>query len=575
MRPKTLGAFLFVLLCMDPTNGQPITEFPLPWADPGVTEIVSGANSTLWFIESHRNRIGSITTSGYVSDFDLGLPAGSAPVAITQGPDGNIWFTATSPSGSGHVGRIAGGIVTLFPLPSAFSSPDGIGAALDGNVWFATHGGALGGISTSGTLTGPWGTTSFPLTCPTRLAVTSSGDLWLAEQFLVGSASAYSKIARWNVSTHVGFEYSLPGNPGPITDMCVGPYGYIWFVAGGGLPSSSIGFVTPFGGTGLIPAAGIRIAAGPDGALWVTDPFSRSIRRATTSGVVTSLAPPSSSGALWGITAGPDGNVWYADGSRIGRISTGATQTLSIPASSSIHGASGAFFQTDLWLTNRSYTQTTSVTLTYYCYLGASCYGTQRTVAVPARQSLYLQDVVGAFFGSPETAGPVQVSYPSGGGPITAQARVYSPSFPSPTFGASIEAVKPAAAKSRALFVGLASNGGDLSSGFRSNAGVFNPNTDPVSVVFSLLSADGKALGQYLSIVVPPLSAVQINDIFSRVGAGSVVTRAAMLNVIAAAPIFPYVTVIDNQSNDFTYLPASEDEWPLVSYVGASGQIPY
>ena len=57
-----------------------------------------------------------------------------------------------------------------------------------------------------------------------------------------------------------------------------------------------------------------------------------------------------------------------------------------------------------------------------------------------------------------------------------------------------------------------------------------------------------------------PHEAIQINDVFASLGAGSTVTRGASLTVTASLPAFFYVTVIDNESGDSFYVPPSADE---------------
>ncbi len=66
------------------------------------------------------------------------------PGGITAGPDGNLWFTEGFgvPAGSPELARAAIGRITLegaiteFPLPQADSAPVGITAGPDGNLWF-------------------------------------------------------------------------------------------------------------------------------------------------------------------------------------------------------------------------------------------------------------------------------------------------------------------------------------------------------------------------------------------------------------------------------------------------------
>jgi virginiamycin B lyase len=71
------------------------------------------------------------------------------------------------------------------------------------------------------------------------------------------------------------------------------------------------------------------ITAGPDGNLWFTLSFGNSIGRITTGGSTTLFALPRTCQNRFGcqpegITAGPVGNVWFAEnrGDKIGRITT-------------------------------------------------------------------------------------------------------------------------------------------------------------------------------------------------------------------------------------------------------------
>jgi len=67
----------------------------------------------------------------------------------------------------------------------------------------------------------------------------------------------------------------------------------------------------------------LGITAGPDGALWFTDSGNNSIGRITTAGVVSDYTDPSILNP-GGITAGPDGALWFTNygNNSIGRITT-------------------------------------------------------------------------------------------------------------------------------------------------------------------------------------------------------------------------------------------------------------
>jgi streptogramin lyase len=75
------------------------------------------------------------------------------------------------------------------------------------------------------------------------------------------------------------------------------------------------------------------ITAGPDGNVWFTDAYGK-IGKMTSSGVVTMYEVPLQKSSPTGITLGPDGNLWFADSfDWIGRITTSGVITMFGPVS--------------------------------------------------------------------------------------------------------------------------------------------------------------------------------------------------------------------------------------------------
>jgi hypothetical protein len=142
------------------------------------------------------------------------------------------------------------------------------------------------------------------------------------------------------------------------------------------------------------------------------------------------------------------------------------------------------------------------------------------------------------------------------------EGRAPAAGFPAPSYGTSIPALTSDAVQTRSLFLGLSYSGGDLTTGFRSNAGAYNPGPDPVTVTATLYDASGTMLGSPYTATLGPYEPAQIN-IFKVTGNGSVVTRDAYLIVTATAPVFAYVTVNDNVSGDQIYLRATDDRPPI------------
>lgn len=236
---------------------------------------------------------------------------------------------------------------------------------------------------------------------------------------------------------------------------------------------------------------------------------------------------------------------------------------LTLPSVASVHGANQTFFHSDVWILNRSYTNSQSLIFHYRCFTGLSCAAAPQNIVLAPRESRLFSDIVVSTLGSPETGGALEIVYDAAKGALTASSRLYTPSLPSPTSGFSLPAQPSSEARTRTVFVGLGGSGGDLSQGFRSNAGAYNPNASPVTVTFTLHAPSGAVLGSPVVRNFTANQALQINDIFNAAGAGSTVTTNAYLVVTTnGLPIFPYVAVIDNKSGDSVWVIPSDDEAP-------------
>jgi virginiamycin B lyase len=79
-----------------------ITEFAVPTAGTQPVFITAGPDGNLWFTEQNGNEIGRITTTGVITEF-APPTANSVPQGISSGPDGNVWFTEYSANKIGRV----------------------------------------------------------------------------------------------------------------------------------------------------------------------------------------------------------------------------------------------------------------------------------------------------------------------------------------------------------------------------------------------------------------------------------------------------------------------------------------
>jgi virginiamycin B lyase len=71
------------------------------------------------------------------------------------------------------------------------------------------------------------------------------------------------------------------------------------------------------------------ITAGPDGNLWFVETAANKIGKISTAGLITEYSIPTASSGPVAITQGSDGNLWFIEGAttNIGRITTSGTIT--------------------------------------------------------------------------------------------------------------------------------------------------------------------------------------------------------------------------------------------------------
>ncbi|MFY9578972.1 MAG: hypothetical protein WAQ33_06570 [Gaiellaceae bacterium] len=296
---------------------------------------------------------GAITEYSVPADSSPGRPLGVAP-----GPDGNVWFV----TGLGQLGRVTPtGATALFaiptppacttncPPPSAppppaerLASGQEIALGPDGALWFTqpfsnnigratVSNGALVSVQEFPAPTGCHPPYRF---CMDGITTGPDGKVWFTEP-------VKGKIGRLDPSTGLITEFAIPGGGFPLR-ITAGPDGNLWFADNG---TSSVGRATPLGVITEFaipnqdPNAGAHsgdpnytygvnpgITAGSDGNLWFNEEAGvcnppivcgatfDEIGRITPSGTVLAGYPIATSSNVQSLTAGVDGNVWFAEG---------------------------------------------------------------------------------------------------------------------------------------------------------------------------------------------------------------------------------------------------------------------
>lgn len=339
----------------DPAPGatkRPIHDGGASTDDIGASDLVDATAAMTTDGASDATRLPDVRgTTRYESmlpltTFALATGAREGPLGLTMGTDGALWFTELRQA---RIGRITmSGEITQFQLPPG-EGPSGIAVLNDGTVGYTRFfENAIGFLPPHGPIVqiglprepGPNASTCGP-----------DGYIWFTE-------TTANKIGRYIGSSHTFDEFAVPTPDVRPLAIVSGPDEALWFTEGsGGIGRVGVeGGVTEF----VVPSSGGTgdITLGPDGAFWFTEPAAERIGRITLAGAVAEWTlPPLSitANALGSIATGPDGNVWFTElaAPRIGRITPEGKLTMfGIPKNESEPRAIIAGPDGHLWFTD-------------------------------------------------------------------------------------------------------------------------------------------------------------------------------------------------------------------------------
>jgi streptogramin lyase len=298
-----------------------IRFYPVPGLDPAGLAVAPDGN--VWFAAG--DRVGRLVPAdGSVSYVALAITRAND---IVVGPDGNLWYAGES------AGRITpGGALTEIVLAgsgemrSLTAGPDALwlGDFLSKVIWRLDLSGAP---------------TPFPIAPsePLRVTFGADGQIWF-------SNISFPWLRSMTTSGAVA-SYQLLDES--VEALTAGPDGNVWFSR-----SHSVGFVTPGGAITSFPVAdpknNVSIVTGADGNLWVLaddsfvcipegchlPPENDGLLRVTPSGAQTYFSLPGGRVTSTGsrLAAGPDGSLWVSARGAIVRFDiAGAAQLQAIP----------------------------------------------------------------------------------------------------------------------------------------------------------------------------------------------------------------------------------------------------
>jgi hypothetical protein len=217
----------------------------------------------------------------------------------------------------------------------------------------------------------------------------------------------------------------------------------------------------------------------------------------------------------------------------------------------------GQTFVTDVRVFNPSYLASATALIEYFpAKIGPNATAASSIVVnVAPRATAVLDDVTGAaYLNSSGSIGALRVSSAT---PLAVTSRVYLDRGAAGTLGQFVTAQPRTAALRRGVLPQLA-NRADLSSGFRTNAGVYNPGLSDATLRLELRDAAGALLGQ--STLVVGAQSQQQNAIASYFpGVDLANANNLTLSFDASTPVFVYAAVNDNVSGDSAFVAAQSD----------------
>jgi virginiamycin B lyase len=315
-----------------------ITLYSVP--TPGALgDIVTGPDGALWFTETDADRIGrALVTFGNVT-------VTTVPAGLTVSVDGTSIVTPRSfnwATGSSH---------------SIAATPAIQGAGADTRYGFASW---SDGGTQSHNVTVPSSNITYTATFQPQYLLTTTVTPLVGGSVSTNPASAdgfYTSgtSVQLTATANPGFQFlnwntDLSGGANPQSLTMSGPKNVTAnFVVAG----QSVNF-TEY----TLPASASSpsgITAGPDGALWFTEYSANQIGRITTAGAITERPVPTNLSGPQSIATGPDGALWFTEffGNKIGHITTGGVITeYTVPTSNSglqfiAAGADGAMWFTE------------------------------------------------------------------------------------------------------------------------------------------------------------------------------------------------------------------------------------
>ena len=292
-----------------------LKQFKVPTANSQPRAITNGSDGNRWFTEgteftSAPAKIARITPAGVITEFAPDVADGCNVCIITdiaQGPGGILYLTSNDPTLM-RFDVATQSFQTPVPMPNT-SALGGNLAVSATDVWITDFNNDV--VWRYQLSDGQF--SSFPVSDPADVAVDVAGNAWFAQPGDV-NAPGTSNIGRIDAGT--GAVTRTPTTDGSTTvaprSITVASDGQVWFTArftpqAVGRLDPSNNSVTLFPVTNAGPSG---IATSPDGSVWFTQETKGNAASITNAGVITEGKAVKGS-EPFGITVAPNGDPCY------------------------------------------------------------------------------------------------------------------------------------------------------------------------------------------------------------------------------------------------------------------------
>lgn len=278
------------------------------------TDIIVGPDGATWTSNVGSNSISRVALTGGAAT-TYATPTAGLPAGLTNGPDGNIWFTyGTSPK----IGRMTtSGGVTEFPLPSGTGAMD-IATGSDGNLWYTGIGNQkIGRVTPAGVVT----EFSTGALNPTFITAGPSGSNKLYVSFQSTNKIGIITTSGTLSTVSLGADVTQPWYIRTVGND-------VWFIEqkAGGWSLAKLVADSTIQETVLPAANPTNIVPGEAGAFFVLDLGGLKVLSMSSAGAVT---------ATYGLPIGPlagvfaaDGNLWMRGQLKVFQMLTGQVPAL-------------------------------------------------------------------------------------------------------------------------------------------------------------------------------------------------------------------------------------------------------